>query len=90
MKLFALYLLAVNALAFLAFALDKAKARKGRRRIPEKSLLLLSALGGSPGALLAMRLFHHKTRKKAFALGIPLMLTAQALLLAYWIFKLRG
>ena len=65
----ALYLLAINIATFSAFGADK--------RIPEKTLFLLSLLGGSAGALLGMRIFHHKTRKWYFRFGIPLLLILQ-------------
>ena len=85
------YLLAVNLLTFLAYGLDKWKAvRNGRksggkarrndnhpRRIPEASLLLLAALGGSPAALVAMYLFRHKTLHKKFRYGVPAILLLQ-------------
>lgn len=72
-----LYLLAVNLAAFLAFGLDKRKAVKGKWRISERTLLLLAVFGGSIGAFFGMRLFHHKTRKKKFALGVPMILILQ-------------
>ena len=78
------YLLAVNVLTFLAYGIDKHKAihnsHKGKclsRRIPEASLLLLAILGGSPAALLAMRVFHHKTLHKKFRYGVPAILLVQ-------------
>ena len=54
-------LLALNVLAFGLYGLDKRRARSGRRRIRERTLLLVAALGGSAGAWLGMRLWHHKT-----------------------------
>lgn len=66
------YLLVINLFAFAAFGIDKKKARRGQWRIPESTLLGLSAAGGFPGALLGMKLFHHKTRKAKFAVGVPL------------------
>lgn len=57
-----------SLLAFAAFGLDKRAARRGARRTPESTLLLLALLGG-PGALAAMRAFRHKTRKPRFALA---------------------
>lgn len=69
--------LAYNAAVFTVYAFDKQKARRGQRRIPEATLLWLALLGGGGGAMLGMRLAHHKTRKPAFAWGIPLMLAGQ-------------
>ena len=64
-------MLLVSLLAFLAFGRDKALARQGRFRIPEARLLLYAALGGSAGAWLGMRRFHHKTKKWRFRITIP-------------------
>lgn len=72
----ALCLLGVNLLTFLIYGLDKLLAIKGRRRIPEATLLTLSFLAGSLGAMLGMALFHHKTDARAhpaFVWGVPLM-----------------
>ena len=60
--LLVLYLALMNILAFVAFGKDKAAARRGQRRIPEKTLFQMSLLGGSAGALIGMHVFHHKTR----------------------------
>jgi len=76
----AIYLLAINLAAFILFAADKARARRHGRRIPERALLLPAALGGSIGALLAMRLYRHKTKKNKFRFGVPLLLLLQALI----------
>ena len=73
----ALYLLAINIATFSAFGADKRRARRVSWRIPEKTLFLPSLLGGSAGALLGMRIFHHKTRKWYFRFGIPLLLILQ-------------
>lgn len=72
------YLLIINAAAFCAFGADKRKAEKNAWRIPERTLLILALLGGSAGALLGMAVFHHKTRKKKFLIGIPLILALQS------------
>lgn len=74
------YLLTINALGLLVMLADKRKAQKKLWRIPESTLLTLAILGGSPGVLLGMRLFQHKTRKPKFYLGVPLILGLQVLL----------
>lgn len=57
---------AVNALTFVMFGWDKYCAKSGWRRVPEKTLLLWSFLGGSVGAKVGQHLFHHKTSKQPF------------------------
>ena len=71
-----LWPIAMSVAAFLAFARDKRLAQTGARRIPETTLLSLAILGGSPGALLGMVLCRHKTKKPAFAVGVPVILLA--------------
>ncbi len=89
--LLALWLIAINLVTFLAFGVDKWKAkrketRESSRRVPEKTLFLLSILGGSVGALLGMRAFHHKTLHKTFRLGIPVILFLQITIpLGLWV-----
>lgn len=83
--LLACWLVLINLVTFFAFGLDKWKAtrkekKEAVRRIPEKTLFLLAALGGSVGALLGMRAFHHKTLHKTFRFGIPLILALQILI----------
>lgn len=74
-------LLSLNLLSFALFGLDKRRAQRGRRRIPERTLLCCAACFGAAGALLAMRLFRHKTKKPLFSAGVPLLLLVQALAL---------
>ena len=82
------YLAAVNLAAFLLYGVDKFKARRGLWRIPESVLLFMAAAGGSAGALLGMRFFHHKTKKPRFFIGVPVMLFLHLLIL--WFFLCRG
>ena len=90
--LLVLYLLLINLVTFLIFGLDKWKAKRKEkketvRRIPEKTLFTLSALGGSVGALLGMKVFHHKTLHKTFRFGIPAILALQILIpVGLWIY----
>ena len=70
------YLLAVNVATFLAFGWDKLCARRGRRRVPEATLLALAALGGLGGAYVAMPLFRHKTQKSPFRWRLHAILAA--------------
>lgn len=79
------YLLSVNLLTFLAYGIDKWKAKHKRWRITETALLLLAALGGSPAALLAMRVFHHKTLHKKFRYGVPAILLVQVALVVVFL-----
>lgn len=77
------YLLIINALGFVIMLADKQRSRKKLWRIPESTLLTVAALGGSIGALAGMRVFHHKTRKRKFTLGIPLILALQLALFGW-------
>lgn len=79
-----IYLLLVNAAAFLTFGEDKRRAKRREWRIPEATLMGLAAAGGSLGALASMRFFHHKTRHRKFTAGVPALLIAQIALLAKW------
>ena len=76
-KLILLYLLIVNALGFLLMLADKRKAQKNLWRIPESTLFLIAAVGGSIGSLAGMYKFRHKTRHWYFVIGMPAILIAQ-------------
>ena len=80
-----LYLIIINASAFLLMLMDKQKAKRGAWRISEATLLWVSILGGSIGSLLGMYLCRHKTRHIKFTLGIPLILAAQIALLLWFV-----
>ncbi len=79
------WLAAVNLVTFTVYGIDKAKAKRGAWRVPERTLFLLPLLGGSLGALLGMKVFHHKTKHWYFVWGIPLILLAQ-IALAVWLY----
>lgn len=68
-----LYIIAVNVLSFSFMGIDKRRARAGMRRIPERTLFLTAIAGGAFGLWLGMYAFRHKTRKRAFVVGIPLL-----------------
>ena len=72
-----LWPLGMSIAAFAAMARDKAQAIRGAYRIRETTLLSLAVLGGGPGALFAMLLLRHKTRKPAFFLGLPAIVLVQ-------------
>ncbi|NCC85762.1 MAG: DUF1294 domain-containing protein [Clostridia bacterium] len=76
-----------NSVVFLLYFLDKAKARHGRWRIPERVLLWISVLGGGPGAFMGMQLFRHKTRHTRFRIIIPLAAILQLTLIYVWLIK---
>ncbi len=76
-KLILIYLLIVNAVAFLLMLVDKQKAKRKLWRIPEATLLLSAAIGGSIGSLAGMYTFRHKTKHLKFTLGVPAILIAQ-------------
>ena len=84
MKLFIVCLVFINVITFFIYGSDKHRAKKNRWRIPEKTLILLAAAGGSVGAWLAMRMFRHKTRKPVFMYGIPVILLCQMGLYTYF------
>lgn len=76
-----IYLIGINIIAFATYGIDKKKAKHHKWRIPESTLLFLAVIGGSIGAWLGMQKFHHKTRKKQFAIGIPFIFLLQAAML---------
>lgn len=78
-----LYLIIVNAAAFLLMLADKLKAKRGAWRIPEAALMGIAAIGGSVGALAGMYLFRHKTKHIKFTLGIPVILVGQIALVIW-------
>ncbi len=76
-------LLALNALTFALYGLDKYRARRRLRRISERTLLLLALVGGAVGAYLGMRLFRHKTLHARFRYGVPACIILHMVCLGY-------
>ncbi len=81
--IFICYLALMNLIALLAMGIDKARARSGRWRIPEKTLFLLALLGGSVGGILGIYTFRHKTLHRQFTLGFPLIFALQLTLFIF-------
>ena len=77
------YLLAVNIASFLLYGIDKYKAKKGKWRVSEATLLMMAVIGGSIGAWAGMRLWHHKTMHKKFKYGIPIIIIMQIAVCVY-------
>lgn len=89
LPVFGLFLILLNLVTFLVYGLDKYKARRELPRIAERTLLGLAVLGGSIGAWLGMRVFHHKTRHWYFRYGIPVIFLLQ-LALGFGLWYLLG
>lgn len=87
MKYVLIYLLVINIIAILAIAYDKSAARNGEARVRESSLFAVAAIGGGIGMYIAMRIFHHKTRKNKFMVGIPAIVLTEMGLLAILYFN---
>lgn len=75
------FLAAVSLVTFIAYGVDKVKAKRGSERISERRLLALAFVGGAAGALLGMLLFRHKTRHLKFIIFVPLLLALQVVAL---------
>lgn len=85
-----IYLVAINVITFFLYGIDKWKAKQSKWRIKESTLLGFAAIGGSIGALLGMKVWHHKTLHKIFKYGVPLMLLAQIILIGViWYFWIK-
>lgn len=82
------YLLILNAAAFLAAAFDKLAAKRRVKRVPERTLFFLAAIGGTVGLYSAMFLFRHKTKHKRFVIGVPVIFTAQLVIACYIVHNL--
>lgn len=79
-----IYLVCINVIGFFAMWLDKRKAQKGKWRIQEKTLFLITALGGGIGTIAGMYTFRHKTKKLAFTVGLPAILILEIIAVIYF------
>ena len=77
------YLFAINIVSFFLYGIDKYKAKKNKWSISEATLLIIAVIGGSIGAWVGMRLWHHKTMHKKFKYGIPVIMIMQVCLVVY-------
>ena len=80
-----IYLIVINILGFLVMGLDKHKAKMAERRIPENTLFMFTILGGGVGTIAGMYVFHHKTKKMKFKVGMPLILILEILIFVYFV-----
>ena len=81
-----IYLIAINLIAFFIMWLDKRKAQKGKWRIPEKVIFIVTALGGGIGTITGMYTFRHKTQKVGFVVGLPAITIVEIIALIYFAF----
>ena len=81
-----IYFIAINIVTFFVYGTDKWLAKKNRRRISEKALWNFTFIGGSIGAYLAMKTFHHKTKHRKFTLGVPALIVFHIVLLIFMFF----
>ena len=80
-----IYLAVINVVTFFMYGIDKWKAKKSKWRIREAALLGLAVLGGSIGAWLGMKVWHHKTQHKKFKYGVPAIIIIQLALIIYFV-----
>ena len=77
------HLAIINMVTFLMYGIDKWKAKRNKWRVSEAALIWMAVFGGSIGAWLGMKAWHHKTQHKKFQYGIPLILLAQIAFVIY-------
>jgi len=81
-----IYMAVINVVTFFLYGIDKWKAKRAKWRIQESALLWLAAAGGSIGALLGMKVWHHKTLHKKFKYGVPAILVFQLSVAVIWLY----
>ena len=82
-----IYLAVINGVTFFVYGIDKWKAKKSKWRVPEATLLMMAILGGSIGAWLGMKVWHHKTLHKKFRYGVPAIIIVQLTLIGYILYR---
>ena len=82
-----IYFIIINLIGFFTMWLDKRKAKKGVWRIPEKTLFIITALGGGIGTIAGMYTFHHKTQKIQFVIGFPLITILEVITIIWFLVK---
>lgn len=82
-----IYFIVINLFGFFIMWLDKRKAKKGAWRIPEKTLFIVTALGGGIGTIAGMYTFRHKTQKVQFVIGFPFITILEIVTILYFIWK---
>lgn len=87
MKYVIIYLLIINAITFLLYGFDKWKAKRDKWRVPEKTLLMFAAIGGTIGAFAGMQVFRHKTKHMKFVIGVPVIFILQVVLVWFLCFR---
>ena len=81
-----IYLIIINIIGFLVMYIDKQKAKKGKWRIPEKTIFIITVLGGGIGTISGMYAFRHKTQKLHFTIGLPAITILEIIGVIYFTF----
>ena len=81
-----IYLIIINIIGFLVMYIDKQKAKKGKWRIPEKTIFIITVLGGGIGTISGMYAFRHKTQKLHFTIGLPTITILEIIRVIYFTF----
>lgn len=79
-----IYLIIINIIGFAIMYIDKQKAKKGKWRIPEKTIFIVTALGGGIGTISGMYTFRHKTQKLNFTIGLPFITILEIIGIVYY------
>lgn len=82
-----IYFIIINLIGFLVMWLDKQKAKRGNWRIPEKTLFIITGLGGGIGTIAGMYIFRHKIRKIGFVIGFPFITILEIVAIIWFVFN---